>query len=124
MKIAYFDTFSGVSGTAIAEVTATGSATQFGELAARLAEKAPETEFQRGLRQFSYLILRTTLFLVLFIVTVRVVMHENAFESILFAVALAVGITPEFLPMITSITHGRFAFSAASSAGRTPPMCP
>jgi Mg2+-importing ATPase len=98
-----------VSGMAIAEVTATGAATQFGAIAARLAEKAPETEFQRGLRQFSYFILRTTLFLVLFIVTVRVVLHENAFDSILFAVALAVGITPEFLPMITSITLAKGA---------------
>jgi Mg2+-importing ATPase len=102
-----------VSGTATAEVTATGANTAFGEIAARLAEHPPETEFERGLRQFSYLILRTTLFLVLFIVAVRIPLHEDAFESILFAVALAVGLTPEFLPMITSITLAKGALRMA-----------
>lgn len=104
-----------VSGMAIAEVTATGGATQFGELVARLSERSPETEFERGLRRFSYLILRTTFFLVMFIVIVRIVMHENAFESILFAVALAVGLTPEFLPMITSLTLAKGALRMAES---------
>lgn len=102
-----------VSGTATAEVTATGASTQFGEIAARLAAKPPETEFERGLRQFSYLILRTTLFLVLFILAVRIPLHENAFQSILFAVALAVGLTPEFLPMITSLTLAKGAIRMA-----------
>ncbi len=104
-----------VSGTAIAEVTATGGSTQFGELVARLSERSPETEFERGLRKFSYLILRTTFFLVMFIVIVRIIMHQNAFESILFAVALAVGLTPEFLPMITSLTLAKGALRMAES---------
>ena len=102
-----------VSGTAIAEVTATGAQTQFGDIAARLAAKPPETEFQRGLRHFSYLILRTTLFLVLFIIAVRIPLHRGAFESILFAIALAVGLTPEFLPMITSLTLANGALQMA-----------
>jgi Mg2+-importing ATPase len=102
-----------VSGTAIAEVTATGANTQFGDIAARLAAKPPETEFQRGLRRFSYLIVRTTLFLVLFIIAVRIPLHRGAFESILFAVALAVGLTPEFLPMITSLALAKGALRMA-----------
>lgn len=102
-----------VSGTATAEVTATGGRTEFGEIAARLAANPPETEFQRGLRHFSYLILRTTLFLVLFIVAVRIPLHQDAFQSILFAVALAVGLTPEFLPMITSLTLAKGALRMA-----------
>ena len=102
-----------VSGTATAEVTATGTRTEFGEIAARLAADPPETEFERGLRQFSYLILRTTLFLVLFIVAVRVSLHHDPLQSILFAVALAVGLTPEFLPMITSLTLAKGALRMA-----------
>ncbi|HWB86305.1 MAG TPA: magnesium-translocating P-type ATPase [Bryobacteraceae bacterium] len=102
-----------VSGIAIVEVTATGAATEFGEIASRLAAKPPETEFQRGLRRFSYLILRTTLFLVLFIVAVRIALRQDAFQSILFAVALAVGLTPEFLPMITSLTLAKGAIRMA-----------
>jgi P-type Mg2+ transporter len=93
-----------VSGTATAVVVATGPRTGFGDIAARLSERPPETEFDRGTRQFGMLIMKTVFFLVLFIVVVSVGMHRNALESLLFAVALAVGLTPEFLPMITTVT--------------------
>ena len=93
-----------VSGTATAVVLATGPRTVFGDIAARLTVRAPETEFERGLRRFSVLILTTTITLVLFIIVVRIAFQHDAFESLLFAVALGVGLTPEFLPMITSVT--------------------
>ena len=93
-----------VSGTATALVIATGPRTSFGDIAARLSERPPETEFDRGTRQFGILIMKTVFFLVLFILVVSVGMHRNALESLLFAVALAVGLTPEFLPMITTVT--------------------
>jgi P-type Mg2+ transporter len=98
-----------VSGTAIAKILTTGPRTQFGAIAERLAERPEETEFERGLRRFGMLITRTVFFLVLFILVVRVAMHRDAFESFVFAVALAVGLTPEFLPMITSVTLARGA---------------
>ncbi|MGZ3425624.1 MAG: magnesium-translocating P-type ATPase [Polyangia bacterium] len=93
-----------VSGNATALVTATGARTQFGEIAARLVAHPPETEFERGLRRFGGLIMRAVFFLVLFIVVVNLALHRPPFESLLFAVALAVGLTPEFLPMITAVT--------------------
>ena len=93
-----------VSGTATAVVVATGPATAFGDIAARLAVRQPETEFDRGTKQFGFLIMRTVFFLVLFILLVNLSLHRNALESLLFAVALAVGLTPEFLPMITTVT--------------------
>jgi P-type Mg2+ transporter len=93
-----------VSGTATAVVTATGSATQFGDVVARLSARPPETEFERGLRHFGLLITRTVLVLVLVLLAASLAMHRPAFESLLFAVALAVGLTPEFLPMITTVT--------------------
>ncbi len=102
-----------VSGTAIAEVTATGKNTAFGDIAERLSMRPPETEFERGLRQFGALILRAVFFLVLFILVVSISLHHDALESLLFAVALAVGLTPEFLPMITSVTLAKGAVAMA-----------
>ena len=102
-----------VSGTGVARMVATGPHTAFGAIAARLADRPEETEFQRGLRRFGLLITRTVFFLVLFILVVRIAMHKDAFESFVFAVALAVGLTPEFLPMITSVTLGRGAIRMA-----------
>jgi Mg2+-importing ATPase len=81
-----------------------GTATMFGDVAVRLGMRAPESEFERGLRRFSLLILRTTVALVLFILLVGIALKHNPLESLLFAVALGVGLTPEFLPMIASIT--------------------
>ena len=103
-----------VSGTATAEVTATGGATSFGDVVARLAARPPETEFERGLRQFGMLVTRTILVLVLLLLAVSLAMHRPAFESLLFAVALAVGLTPEFLPMITTVTLSQGAARMAA----------
>ena len=94
-----------VSGTATAVAMATGPRTMFGDIAARLGARAPpETEFEHGLRRFGLLILRTTVVLVLFILLVALALQRDPFESLLFAVALGVGLTPEFLPMIASVT--------------------
>ena len=93
-----------VSGTATAVALTTGPKTLFGDIAVRLGTRPPETEFEHGLRRFSLLILRTTVALVLFILLVGIALKHDAFESLLFAVALGVGLTPEFLPMIASVT--------------------
>lgn len=102
-----------VSGTATAEVVATGARTAFGDIAARLAARPEETAFDKGLRNFSRLIARTVFFLVLFLVVVSIARHRDALQSLLFAVALAVGLTPEFLPMITSVTLSKGAVAMA-----------
>jgi Mg2+-importing ATPase len=102
-----------VSGTATAEVVATGPRTAFGDIAARLAARPEETAFDRGLRNFSQLLVRTVLFLVIFLIVACIVRHRDAFQSLLFAVALAVGLTPEFLPMITSVTLSKGAVAMA-----------
>ncbi len=102
-----------VSGVGVASVVATGPGTAFGAIAGRLADRPEETEFERGLRSFGMLIMRAVFFLVLFILVVRVALHKDAFESFVFAVALAVGLTPEFLPMITSVTLARGAVRMA-----------
>ncbi len=98
-----------VSGSAVAVVTATGRATAFGDIAARLATRPPITDFERGMRRFGMLIMRTVVFLVLFVFLVSILLHRNPLESLLFAIALAVGLTPEFLPMIITVTLARGA---------------
>ena len=102
-----------VSGTAVALVVATGPATAFGDIAARLMTRPPETEFERGIRRFALLIMQTVVFLVLIVLFASVIFHRPLLESLLFAVALAVGLTPEFLPMITTVTLGQGALRMA-----------
>jgi P-type Mg2+ transporter len=102
-----------VSGLGTALVTATGRGTAFGDIAVRLASRAPETEFERGIKGFGLLIMQTVFFLVVFIVLVGVIGHHQPFETALFAISLAVGLTPEFLPMITTVTLGQGALRMA-----------
>ena len=102
-----------VSGTATALVVATGTKTSFGDIAARLASRSEPTAFDQGLKDFSLLVTRTVLFLVSFLIVVGLVRHRDPFQSLLFAVALAVGLTPEFLPMIVSVTLSKGARAMA-----------
>jgi P-type Mg2+ transporter len=102
-----------VSGTATAVVLSTGRKTAFGDIAVRLAQRPLETAFDQGLRRFGFLIMRAVVFLVLFLIAVSVILHHDPLQSLLFAVALAVGLTPEFLPMITSVTLAKGAIVMA-----------
>ena len=95
-----------VSGTASAVVVRTGGSTEYGKIAQRLVEKAPETEFEVGIKKFGFLIMQVTILLVLFVFMVNALLHPDAqgiLQALLFAVALAVGLTPELLPMIITI---------------------
>lgn len=92
------------SGIARAVVVRTGAKTAFGAIAQRLSERPPETEFDRGIRQFALMITRVILFLVTFAFLTNIGFKRPLLESFLFSVALAVGLTPELLPMIISVT--------------------
>jgi P-type Mg2+ transporter len=102
-----------ISGTGTAEVSATGPRTRFGAIAVALSARPQPTAFERGIHDFGLLILRVVFFLVLFILMAGLIMHRQPFETLLFAVALAVGLTPEFLPMITSVTLAQGAIRMA-----------
>ncbi|MDO9709465.1 magnesium-translocating P-type ATPase [Paracraurococcus lichenis] len=102
-----------VAGSATMLVVATGHATRLGGVAAALAARRPATAFERGLRGLGLLILRLTAFLVLFVLLAHLAFHRPALESFLFAVALAVGLTPELLPMVTTVTLSRGALRMA-----------
>ena len=98
-----------MSGSATALVTATGRNTAFGDIAAILGSRPPQTEFERGMQGFSLLIVKTVFFLVLFIFLIGVLGHHQPLETILFAISLAVGLTPEGLPAITTVTLAKGA---------------
>ncbi len=103
------------SGSARVLIVETGSATSFGQIAERLTLRPPETEFQRGTRRFGYLLTEVMFLLVLAVFAINVFFHKPILDSLLFSVALAVGLTPQLLPAIISITlsKGSQAMAAA-----------
>jgi Mg2+-importing ATPase len=108
--------FSGtvlVRGTALMLVTATGNSTRFGGIAAALESAPPLGSLERGLHAFGVLIMRLTGFMVLFVLLAHLASSRPVIESFLFAVALAVGMTPELLPMIMTVTLSRGAVRMA-----------
>jgi Mg2+-importing ATPase len=97
------------SGTARCLVVATGRATEFGAIAPRLSVRPPETEFDRGIRRFGYLLTTAMLVMVLLVFAAHVFRGRPPGETLLFSVALAVGLSPELLPAILSINLARGA---------------
>lgn len=103
-----------VSGTATALICRTGQSTALGEIADTLIARTPPTAFEHGTHRFGLLILRLTILLVLFVLIINTLFHRPWLESFLFAVALAVGLTPELLPMVVTVTLSRGALRMAS----------
>ena len=95
------------SGSARALIVQTGTGTAFGQIAERLTLRPPETEFERGIRRFGYLLTEVMMVLVLIVFAVNVFFHKPVLDSLLFSVALAVGLTPQLLPAIISINLSR-----------------
>jgi P-type Mg2+ transporter len=97
-----------VSGSALAVVVHSGTTTEFGKVAERLRLRSPETEFERGVRRFGYLLMEVTLVLVIAIFAINVYFHRPVLEAFIFSLAVAVGLTPQLLPAIISINlaHG------------------
>jgi Mg2+-importing ATPase len=102
------------SGTAKVLVVRTGANTAFGEIAGRLTLRPPETEFERGIRRFGYLLSQVMLLLVMVVFAVNVFFARPVIDSLLFSVALAVGLTPQLLPAIISINLSKGAQSMAA----------
>jgi Mg2+-importing ATPase len=96
------------SGTAQVLIVQTGKATLFGQIAGRLSLHPPETEFERGIQRFGYLLTQVMLVMVVIVLAANIFLAKPPIDSLLFALALAVGLAPELLPAIISITlsHG------------------
>ncbi|HEX5215661.1 MAG TPA: magnesium-translocating P-type ATPase [Vicinamibacterales bacterium] len=97
------------SGVARCLVVRTGSKTEFGAIAHRLTLRPPETEFDRGIRRFGYLLTSAMLIMVLLVFAAHMFGGRPPVETLLFAVALAVGLSPELLPAILSVNLARGA---------------
>ncbi len=95
-------TVRGGSGTGV--VVLTGTATEFGKVAVRLGERQPETAFQRGLRSFSILLVWVTAILAGGIFVINSLLGRPILESALFSLAIAVGLTPQLLPAIVTVS--------------------
>jgi len=103
-----------VSGNAQAAVVGTGLQTEFGKVSERLRLRPPETEFEHGVRHFGYLLMEVTLVLVVATLAINVYFARPVLESLLFSLALAVGLTPQLLPAIISINLARGAKNMAT----------
>ncbi|CAN5587624.1 magnesium-translocating P-type ATPase [soil metagenome] len=112
---ALFEGASVVAGTARMLVAATGARTRIGAIAGALSRAQPPTAFERGVHQLGVLIVRLTLFLVLFVLLAHLALGRPALQSFLFAMALAVGLTPELLPMIMTVALSRGAQRMAAA---------
>jgi len=104
---------SAISGTATAIVIKTGMKTEFGKIAKTISKDNVDTEFERGIKSFGYLIMRATIFLVLLIFLFNALFKHNILESFMFSLAVAVGLTPELLPMVMSVTMARGSLQMA-----------
>ena len=90
------------AGEGVGVVYASGVDAQFGRIAAGLGERQPETDFQAGLRRFSYLLLWVAMTLTVLILVTNLLLGRPVIDSVLFALAIAVGITPQLLPAVVS----------------------
>lgn len=100
-----------VSGTGLGVVIKTGLATQFGEISRKLASIAVETSFDKGVRSFTWLMIRFMLILVVVIFAINALSKGNTQQALLFALAVAVGLTPEMLPMLVAINLSKGAIA-------------
>ena len=101
------------SGSARALVVNTGGATEFGAIAHRLELRPPETEFDRGVRQFGHLLLTAMSVMTIAVLVVNLLLGRPLVETLLFSIALAVGLSPELLPAILSVNLARGARAMA-----------
>lgn len=102
------------SGVAKALMVHTGRETHYGRIAESLTLRPPETEFERGLRQFGALLVRIMAVMVVAVLIINIVLQHPTIETVLFALALAVGLSPELLPAILTITLAHGAKAMAS----------
>src|SRR6478736_5265515 len=106
------------SGSCTAVVVATGGRAEFGRIALGLGERQPQTEFQLGLKRFSFLLLQVAIGLTSLIFVANLLLHRPVIESLLFSLAIAVGITPQLLPAVvsTSLATGTRQLAAGRSS--------
>jgi len=102
-----------VTGYALAEILKTGHDTEYGKIIKNLSEEAAETDFEKGIKSFSYFIMKVNFVLVGFVLLANTLLGRGILESFLFAIAIAIGLTPELLPVIMSVSLSRGSLKMA-----------
>lgn len=102
-----------ISGSGVMRITKIGRSTKFAHIAQALQSVHRVTEFEKEIKDFSVLIIKITFFLVLFVLLVNIMFHRNLLDSILFSLALAVGLTPELLPLIITLNLSKGSLKMA-----------
>ncbi len=102
-----------ISGVAHALIIKTAGDSEFGKIAVELTEKDEETDFGKGVKEFGFMVMKLTIGLVLFIFLINSLHKQNILDSFMFAIAVAVGLTPELLPMIMSLTMSKGSLKMA-----------
>lgn len=100
---------SAISGYAVMKITATAKHTAYGAIVARLETQDDLTDFDKGLRQFSVFLMRLTIAMVVLVFVLNMLAHRGLFEAFLFSIAIAIGMTPELLPVIMTVSLSRGA---------------
>ncbi|HTN62185.1 MAG TPA: HAD-IC family P-type ATPase, partial [Devosia sp.] len=103
------------SGSALALVLRTGSATQYGAIADAVAKLEPETSFAKGVRRFGMMMTQIMMVIVILVFAANVLLGRPLLDSLLFAAALAVGLTPELLPAVVTVTLAQGARKLAAA---------
>ncbi|MET3114914.1 Mg2+-importing ATPase [Pedobacter sp. CG_S7] len=103
-----------ISGKATVLIVQTGKQTEFGKISLELQSRNNETDFEKGIRRFGYLLMEITMLLVLIVFAINVLLHKPVLDSFLFSLALAVGLTPQLLPAIVSVNLATGAKRMAS----------
>ena len=97
-----------VSGSGKVLAVSTGKETEFGKISEKLKLRPPETEFEKGVANFGHFLMEVTMLMVIAIFAINVYLQRSILDSLLFSLALAVGLTPQLLPVIISVnlSHG------------------
>ena len=102
-----------VTGSATIEVINTGARTKFYNIVALLSKKEQPNEFERGIKSFSILITRVVIGMTIFVFLINALLKHDVVESLIFSLALAVGLTPELLPMIIALNVSKASIKMA-----------
>ena len=102
-----------INGEVMAKVVMTGKQTEMGKVADRLSQTRPPTNFEKGVKDFGALVVRLALILAVVIFSVNAILHHNLLDSLIFTLALVVGLTPELLPAIVTVNLAQGAIKLA-----------
>ncbi len=108
--------FSGtnvVSGFCRALITETGKETEYGKIAENLLAPEEVNAFESGIKDFGYLIVKVITFIVIIVFIINALFHKDIIDSFIFSIAIAVGVTPELLPMIMSVNMAKGSIKMA-----------